>query len=175
MFRGDNSCFMPAPTSIRSGELARLTGVSRDALRYYERKNVLQSPLRSNGGYRLYPYSAIQRVRVIRGALALGFTIHELADIFRTRGLNRPPCKRVRELALRKAEELQLRISELTMLRKELLRTAERWEQILDDTAPGNFAHLLESFVADNPEAIERISPLISPGLRQKLTRSRRK
>lgn len=166
---------MPASNNIRSGELARLVGVSRDALRYYERKGLLHPPQRTSGGYRLYPLSAISRLRVIRGALALGFTIDELADIFRARDQNRPPCKRVRELALRKAEDLRSRISELTLLRRELLRTVSRWEAAIAGTAPGGFAHLLESFVAENPRALDRISPLISPGLQQKLLHNRRK
>ncbi|MGH9677168.1 MAG: MerR family transcriptional regulator [Candidatus Acidiferrum sp.] len=166
---------MTAPRGIRSGELARLVGVSRDALRYYERKGLLPPPQRSSGGYRLYPPSALQRLRAIRGALALGFTVQELAGIFRAREHNQPPCKEVRELALRKAEELRLRISELTLLRKELLHTVKRWEAILGETASGNFAYLLESFVSENPKAIDRISPLISPGLQQKLLRSRKR
>jgi DNA-binding transcriptional MerR regulator len=166
---------MPVQPAIRSGELARRVGVSRDTLRYYERKGLLPAPQRSNGGYRLYSHGAIQRLRVIRGALALGFTIQELAAIFHARDHNRPPCRQVRELAMRKAENLRLRIAELVLLRKELLRTVKRWEQILDGTAPGSLAHLLEAFVAENPEAIDRISPLISPGLQQKLLRAREK
>jgi len=175
MFRGDNRCLMVAPTSIRSGELARLVGVSRDTLRYYERKGLLQPPHRSGGGYRLYPASAIRRLRVIKGGLALGFSVDELADIFRVRDQNRPPCQQVRELAGRKAEELRLRISELTVLRKELLSALDRWEKLIKDTPSGGFAYLLESFVAENPKSIDRISPLISPGLQQKLLRSRKR
>jgi DNA-binding transcriptional MerR regulator len=155
--------------------LARLVGVSRDTLRYYERKGLLARPQRSNAGYRLYPAEAAKRLRVIRGALALGFTVEELAGIFKARGENQRPCERVREMAMHKAEDLRRRIDELSRLRRELLRTVKRWEEILGDTAPGDFAHLLESFVSENPQALERISPLISPGLQQKLLRARRK
>jgi DNA-binding transcriptional MerR regulator len=56
-------------------ELARLTRVSTDTLRYYERKGVLWIPARSQGGYRLYPPEAVGRVRLVRRALAIGFTL----------------------------------------------------------------------------------------------------
>jgi DNA-binding transcriptional MerR regulator len=59
--------------------LARLTGVSTDTLRHYERKGVLGIPARSQGGYRLYPPEAVGRVRLVRRALAIGFTLHDLA------------------------------------------------------------------------------------------------
>jgi len=164
-----------SPGGIRSGNLARLVGVSRDTLRYYERKGLLPCPQRSSAGYRLYPAEAVKRLRVIRGALALGFTVEELAGIFKARGENRAPCQRVRDLAMSKAEDLRRRIDELSRLRRELLRTVKRWEEILEETVPGDLAHLLESFVVENPKAIDGISPLISPGLQQKLLRARRK
>jgi hypothetical protein len=52
-------------------ELARLTGVSTDTLRHYERKGVLGIPARGQGGYRLYPPEAVGRVRLVRRALAM--------------------------------------------------------------------------------------------------------
>ena len=74
---------MPIPDSgrtLRSGELARLTGVSRDTLRLYERRGLLPAPGRSESGYRRYGTSAAHRVRLIRAALSIGFTIDELGS-----------------------------------------------------------------------------------------------
>jgi hypothetical protein len=65
--------------AISPSELARLTGVSTDTLRHYERKGVLGMPARSQGGYRLYPPEAVGHVRLARRALAIGFTLHDLA------------------------------------------------------------------------------------------------
>ena len=69
----------------RSGELAELAGVSTDTLRHYEYKGVLAHPLRKTNGYRQYPASALPRVRLIRRALAVGFTLDELAAVLHVR------------------------------------------------------------------------------------------
>ena len=70
---------------LRSGDLAKQLGISPDTLRLYERKGLLQRPPRSENGYRSYPPEAINRIRVIRAALSIGFTIDELAGIFSQR------------------------------------------------------------------------------------------
>jgi DNA-binding transcriptional MerR regulator len=64
---------------LRSGKLAELAGVSPDTLRHYERMKLLPVPRRSSGNYRLYPPEALDRVRLIRHALVVGFTLPELA------------------------------------------------------------------------------------------------
>ena len=50
--------------SLRSGELARLTGVSADTLRHYERLGILPTSQRTDGGYRMFPASAVERVHL---------------------------------------------------------------------------------------------------------------
>ena len=74
-----------AANSMRSGELAQAAGVSRDALRYYERHHLLPAAERAQNGYRRYPPQALARVRLIRAALGIGFTVEELAEIFSAR------------------------------------------------------------------------------------------
>src|SRR6185295_15337497 len=83
----------------RSGELARLAGVSPDTLRHYERKRLLQRPRRSANGYREYPPSTLDRVHLVRRALAVGFTLDELARILSVRDQGGAPCRQVRALA----------------------------------------------------------------------------
>ena len=81
---------MSAPAKqefLRAGELARASGVSTDTLRHYERKGVLPAPRRSPNGYREYPAEALARVLLVRRALAVGFTLDELAQILRARRL----------------------------------------------------------------------------------------
>jgi MerR family regulatory protein len=57
--------------AMQSSELARLTGVSTDTLRYYERNKLLAPAQRSSSGYRLFPPEALVRVQMIRGALSV--------------------------------------------------------------------------------------------------------
>jgi DNA-binding transcriptional MerR regulator len=68
---------------LRSGELARLTGVSADTLRHYERMGILPASQRTNDGYRTFPSSAAERVQLAQRALQLGFSLKELSEIFR--------------------------------------------------------------------------------------------
>lgn len=159
--------------TFRSGELAAMTGISRDALRYYERHGLLPVAQRAQNGYRRYPTQAVARVRMIRAALGIGFTVDELAEIFSARDRGLAPCKRVHALAMEKAQALDARIAELTALHRALQAAIRSWSRRLKSTAPGRQAGLLEMFVANHPESALAISPLISPGLKSRLqTRS---
>ena len=129
------------------GEVASQTGVSVDTVRHYERKGLLQGVSRDGSGYRRYPADTVQHIHVIRRALAIGFSLDELARIFRQRAAGRPPCGQVRDLALRKLAELDERIAAMTTLRAALAGTIAGWEQRLEATPDGGFAHLLETLV----------------------------
>src|SRR5215213_2862435 len=101
---------MSTKENLRSGELARLAGVSTDTLRHYERKGVLAKPRRDANGYRAYGPEAVERVRLVRRALSVGFTLDELARILKERATCRAPCRSVRELAAAKLAEVEERL-----------------------------------------------------------------
>jgi DNA-binding transcriptional MerR regulator len=165
---------MPKETTgrtLRSGELAGLAGVSRDTLRHYERRGLLPLTQRSPNGYRHYPPETLLRIRLIRGALGIGFTVEELRGILQSRDRGVAPCHQVHALALEKAQALELRIAELTGLQKALKNAIRSWTRKLKSTAPGKRAGLLELFVANHPESTRNISPMMSPGLKRKLQR----
>src|SRR5437660_586387 len=86
------------PRPFRSGELAKLAGVSTDTLRFYERNRLLPLAPRATNGYRCYPQESLQRVLLIRRALGLGFTVAELARVLKARDSGGAPCKTVRAL-----------------------------------------------------------------------------
>ena len=138
---------------MRSGELARAAGVSTDTLRHYERKGVLARPRRAPNGYRLYPPEALAGVRLVRRALAVGFTLDELAAILKERGGGRPPCRRVRELAAQKLATVEVRLSEMASLRDELRAILRRWDERLARTADGAHAGLLEALSEEETRA----------------------
>jgi DNA-binding transcriptional MerR regulator len=137
---------------LRVGDVATQAGVSVDTVRHYERKGVLRNVARDGSGYRRYPADAVQRVLVIRKAIALGFSLDELADIFRERAAGKPPCGRVRDLARRKLVELDERIAALTALRASVAETIAGWDDRLRNTRDGDFALLLETIIPMNGE-----------------------
>jgi DNA-binding transcriptional MerR regulator len=94
---------------LSPSELARLTGVSTDTARHYERKGVLGLPTRSDSGYRRYPPEAMARVRLVRRALTIGFTLDELASVLSERDRGGAPCRKVRTLVTERLAELETR------------------------------------------------------------------
>ncbi len=70
----------------RIGEAARAAGVHIQTMRYYERRGLLPRPHRSGGNYRVYGDSAVRRVRAIKRAQQLGFTLDEVGELDRIRG-----------------------------------------------------------------------------------------
>ena len=132
----------------RIGELAKTAGVSTDTLRHYERKGVLGKPGRSTNGYREYSEGALDRVRLVRRALAVGFTLDELSSVLKVRDRGGVPCQRVRELAVEKLSAVESQLSELSTLRDELRSTLKDWDTRLARTGPGASAGLLEALAS---------------------------
>ena len=159
----------PTKRPLNSGELARLTGVSPDTLRYYERRRLLPTAPRSAGGYRLYPPETLHRVQLIRAAQSIGFSVRELCEIFRERDSGAAPCRRVRNLAANKLREMESRIRELRSSRRELRKALVEWDRLLAKTPRGKQARLLEAFAATHPKSSTRKYP------RGTLTRAKQK
>src|SRR5258708_19511506 len=80
---------------MRSGQLARQSGVSTDTLRHYERLGLLPVPQRTAGNYREYPPTSPQRVELIQRALTIGFSLAELKTILAVRDNGDAPCSPV--------------------------------------------------------------------------------
>ena len=131
--------------TMSRSELAEAAGVSPDTLRHYERKGVLPLPPRAANGYRRYPAAAIDRVRLVSRALAVGFTLDELARVLRERDKGGAPCRQVRALVAERFAELETRLTALQALRDELHTVLEEWDDRLSATPAGAQAHLLEA------------------------------
>jgi DNA-binding transcriptional MerR regulator len=127
------------------GELALLCGVSTDTIRHYESLGVIPHAERTANGYRRFPRSAADRVSLVRRAIAIGFSLDEIARLFRRRASGDAPCREVRALAAGKLDEVKRRIEEMTALRDELAAVIETWDDRLAATRDGEPAFLLES------------------------------
>ena len=158
---------------LRAGELAKASGVSPDTLRHYERKGVLCVPRRSRNGYREYPLQAVARVRLVRRALAVGFTLDELAQILKMRNRGGAPCHQVRALAAAKLSNIEARIYEMISVRDELRAILKDWDARLVNTAVGERAVLLEALAASDSSDNKKPTPL-APAWRERKRNERR-
>jgi DNA-binding transcriptional MerR regulator len=138
-----------ASGTLRSGALASLAGVSTDTLRYYERHGLLPRPPRDPSGYRRYPPAAVERVRVIQRALDAGFTVRDLARVFKQREAGGAPCREVFEIARTRLHDLDERIAGLIALRDALRTVVAKWDRRLAATPAGRRAGLLDSLAAE--------------------------
>jgi DNA-binding transcriptional MerR regulator len=134
-----------AERPLQAGELARRTGVSKDALRFYERQGLLPRPERLPNNYRVYPGGAVERVLWIRRVLAAGFTVEELSRILAERERGGVPCRKVRDLGAAKLVEMEERIQEMETARDALRSLMRDWDRRLAEVGPGELAGLLES------------------------------
>jgi DNA-binding transcriptional MerR regulator len=148
----------PLNPPLNSGELARQAGISTDTLRFYERRGLLPVVPRSASGYRLFPPETLGRVRLIRAALSIGFSVSELCEILRDRNRGAAPCRRVRRLAAEKLVALEERLRELQSCRRELRKALVEWDVMLAKTPHGKQARLLEAFAATHPKSRSRSS-----------------
>jgi DNA-binding transcriptional MerR regulator len=131
--------------SLRSGELARLTGVSADTLRHYERQGILPKSPRTEGGYRIFSPDAVERVQLARRAVQIGFSLKELSEILHARDNGGAPCQHVLTLTEKKLRALGQQIQELRQTQSYLRKLIRDWRKKLKQTPTGTKALLLHS------------------------------
>jgi MerR family mercuric resistance operon transcriptional regulator len=101
---------------VRTNELASQAAVHPETLRYYLRRGLLTEPARTAAGYRSYPPEAVARVRFIKRAQELDFTLSEIDTLLHLADGGPDSCDRVRALAADKISDLRQRIADLQAL-----------------------------------------------------------
>jgi DNA-binding transcriptional MerR regulator len=115
------------------GELSDRTGVPAKTIRYYEDIGLLPPTKRDDNRYRLYEQKDAERLRFIKSARALDFSLQEIAQILAARDRNEPPCGHVMDLIQSHIDEVERRIQELETLRSELANLFEAGQGLPDD------------------------------------------
>jgi DNA-binding transcriptional MerR regulator len=149
---------------MRSGEMARLSGVSTDTLRHYERLGLLPKPPRTRGGYRDYSAQSLERVRLIRRALGVGFSLPELMTVLKMRDGGQSPCYRVQAIAESKLQQIKQQIKDLCEMRDRLDNLLKDWRVKLARTRKGEPARLLDTLSQE----------FTRPGLRSPFAKKKR-
>jgi MerR family copper efflux transcriptional regulator len=129
---------------MRIGDVARRSGVSSKAIRYYEGIGLFPPAPRTASGYRDYEESVLDRLAFVRAAQAVGLSLGEIRSIVALRDGGATPCGHVLDLLRVRSAELDRRIAELRALRGELARLVQRAEG-LDPAGcdPRRICHLI--------------------------------
>ena len=106
--------------SLTIGRLAREAGINLETVRYYERRGLLPKPPRSASGYRLFPADAAPRLRFIRRAQELGFSLMEIRELLALRVSPRTTSAEIRKRTEAKIADIDHKIKSLESMRKSL-------------------------------------------------------
>lgn len=133
------------PKTYAPSELGRLTGLSPDSIRHYERVGILRKAARTAAGYRRYTDDDLERVRLVQSALQIGFTLRELAEVFRVHDAGGAPCQHVFKLTRQKLDDVVSQIAELRRTERYMRQVLRNWATLLAKAGPRNRALLLRS------------------------------
>lgn len=128
---------------LKIGDVAKLSGIGIEALRFYEKSGLLERPARTESGYRVYGRDVLDRLAFIKQAQTLGFSLDEIRRIVADARAGHSPCDEVREIVRHRLEELDERMREMRRYRKELAETLAEWDET--GQAPGHICGLIES------------------------------
>ncbi len=107
------------------GKLAEAAGVGVETIRFYERKGLIKKPQRKDGGFRYYSDEEASRVRFVKRAQELGFTLREVKDLLDLQSKRKVTGSQVQKRAQEKITEIHKKISDLKQMEASLQRLAE--------------------------------------------------
>lgn len=108
--------------TITIGELAKRGAVNLETIRYYERQGLLPKPPRSSSGYRLFPLDSVRRVRFIKRAQELGFSLKEIKELLALRVTPGTTSADVRKRAQAKVANIEEKVQTLRAMKKALVQ-----------------------------------------------------
>ena len=143
--------------SLQIGQVAQKTGLSVDAIRFYEKSGLLPRPARTQGGYRVYQEREVADLEFIQKAQGLGFSLNEIRELFSIQRHPQEVCVHVRDLIRQKLGVVRVKIAELQRLETGLdgalrkCRTALRKSSKHQDSCP-----VLEAITKPGPKRRKR-------------------
>lgn len=106
------------------GEVADRAGVNRETVRYYEQRGLIPEPPRTDGDYRTYTEDYVERIRFIKRAQELGFTLNEIEELLTLRVDPEMDCGAVKQRAEAKIADVEAKIHDLERIRAALASLA---------------------------------------------------
>ena len=112
--------------TLKIGQLAQRAAVNLQTIRYYEREGLLPEPPRLSSGYRLYTDSVVRRVRFIKRAQEIGFSLAEIRELLSLRADENRERNEVRAIAQAKIADIEDKMRTLKAMKTVLNRLTER-------------------------------------------------
>lgn len=140
---------------MRIGKLASELGLTSQAVRFYERAGLLKEPSRTESGYRQYGPDDLKRLRFIRQAKQLGFTLTEIGSMLRMHDAGQAPCSEVIAIAERHLNEVEAEIQRLQRFRRQLSGALSDWRKVKSRRVAGNaICELIERTFANHTNSM---------------------
>ncbi len=111
-------------TAMTIGKVAKQSGVGVETVRFYEREGLLEEPPRRPSGYRQYPQDTVERLRFIKRAKELGFSLKEVKELLALRIAPGTSCGQIKKRAAAKVEDIEDRIRSLQRMKRALKKLA---------------------------------------------------
>lgn len=121
-------------TAYTIGQIAKQTGVTVEAIRFYEKQGLLAKPMRSASGYRVYGEDIVRRVQFIQRAKLLGFSLKEILELLNLRRTHTTTCADVKQVAEIKITHIDHKLKELQLMRSALTELAAQCDVVADVT-----------------------------------------
>jgi len=110
--------------ALTIGEVAKRSGIGLETVRFYERKGLIEEPPRTDSGYRQYPEDVVARLRFIRRAKELGFSLKEISELFSLRVDPDTTCADVKRRTDLKILDIEQKMSTLQTMKRALTKLA---------------------------------------------------
>lgn len=127
------------------GKVAKASGVGIDTVRFYERKGLIPPGKKAGTSFREYSGDSARRIRFIKRAQELGFTLSEIKELLEIRVSSKATCSQVKTRSDAKLEEIEEKIQDLRKIKRSLAALSE---QCRNGSAPGSECPILDSFEA---------------------------
>jgi len=114
--------------TFKTGEVARRAGVHKETVRYYEKRGLIPEPDRRRSGYRIFTKKHIDRIRFIKRAQELGFTLSEIKELLELRLDDETTCSEIRQEAQLKYRDVAERIEDLERIKETLVNLIDECE-----------------------------------------------
>ena len=129
------------PELLTIGKLAKYTDITIDSIRFYERKELLEEPIRTQSNYRRYSLGAAKRLRFIKKCQKLGFSLNEIKELLRMSHDASASKVDIKQMTEEKIADIRTRIQDLN----HMLNALEQLDGCCDGCGPIRECPILKS------------------------------